>query len=202
MFAFSSRSGSSGAVMEGRTVHLRHPELADHEQWSDLRAQSADYLRPWEPVWPRDDLTRPAFRARLRRYGAEVRAGSGYPFFVVRNSDDALLGGITLGNIRRGVAQNGQIGYWIGERFAGSGYMSEAVALVCEFAFVRTGLHRLEAACIPENARSIKLLEKNRFVREGVLRAYLKINGRWRDHVLYARINPTHQDDLGRGQMD
>ena len=177
MFAFSSRS-NAGAVMEGRAVHLRHPELADHEQWARLRAQSAQFLQPWEPVWPRGDLTRPAFRARLRRYGAEIRAGTGYPFFIVRNSDEALLGGITLGNIRRGVAQNGQIGYWIGERFAGQGYMSEAVGLVCEFAFARSGLHRLEAACIPDNGRSIRLLERNGFEREGVLRAYLKINGR------------------------
>lgn len=193
MFAFSSR-GASGAVIEGRTVHLRHPELADHEQWAALRAESAQFLQPWEPVWPRGDLTRPAFRARLRRYAGEIRAGTGFPFFVVRNSDEALLGGITLGNIRRGVAQNGQIGYWIGEKFAGRGFMSEAVALVCEYAFARTGLHRLEAACIPGNSKSIRLLEKNGFQREGVLRAYLKINGRWRDHVLYARINPMHLD--------
>jgi len=201
MFAFSSR-GNAGAVIEGRAVHLRHPELSDHEQWSRLRAASAQFLRPWEPVWPRDDLTRPAFRARLRRYGAEIRAGTGYPFFIVRNSDEALLGGITLGNIRRGVAQNGQIGYWIGERFSGNGYMSEAVGLVCEFAFARSGLHRLEAACIPDNGRSIRLLEKNGFEREGVLRAYLKINGQWRDHVLYARINPMHEDHARRAHTD
>lgn len=199
MFAFSNRSNIP-AIVEGRTVHLRHPELADHEQWSALRAESAHFLRPWEPVWPRDDLTRPAFRARLRRYGSEVRSGTGYPFFIMRNADDALLGGITLGNIRRGVAQNGQIGYWIGERFSGKGYMSEAVALVCELAFARNGLHRLEAACIPDNGKSIRLLEKNGFEREGVLRAYLKINGRWRDHVLYACINPMHRDAAQRDQ--
>ncbi|WP_306119597.1 MULTISPECIES: GNAT family protein [unclassified Roseitalea] len=191
MFAFSNRS-TGKAVMEGRQVHLRHPELADHEQWAALRAQSATFLKPWEPVWPRNDLTRPAFRARLRRYNNEIRAGTGYPFLVCRNGDDVILGGITLGNIRRGVAQNGQIGYWIGARFAGQGYMTEAVALICEFAFARNGLHRLEAACIPGNNRSIRLLERNGFHREGILAAYLKINGAWRDHVLYARINPLH----------
>ena len=193
MFAFTSR-GSPKAVVEGRTLHLRHPEMADFEAWAHLREQSAQFLQPWEPVWPRDDLTRPAFRARLRRYQTEINAGSGYPFFVCRNEDEALLGGITLGNIRRGVAQNGQLGSWIGERHSGRGYMTEAVALVCEYAFSRSGLHRLEAACIPGNTRSIRLLEKNGFEREGVLRAYLKINGRWRDHVLFARINPMHTD--------
>jgi len=201
MFACSNR-GAAHAAIEGRTVHLRHPEGADYEVWAALRRQSAQFLKPWEPAWPRDDLTRPAFRARLRRYAGEIRAGTGYPFFVCRNDDAAIVGGITLGNIRRGVAQNGQIGYWIGERFAGQGYMSQAVALTCEFAFARNGLHRLEAACIPGNDRSIRLLERNGFHREGVLAAYLKINGRWRDHVLYARINPLHQGAAALDRME
>lgn len=200
MFAFANR-GSGQAVIEGTVVHLRHPDIGDHEQWAALRAQSAQFLRPWEPAWPRDDLTRPSFRARLRRYNTEIRAGTGYPFFVCRNEDDAILGGITLGNIRRGVAQNAQIGYWIGECHAGNGYMSEAVALTCEFAFARSGLHRIEAACIPGNTRSIRLLERNGFQKEGVLTAYLKINGQWRDHVLYARINPLHLGTMGRNGM-
>lgn len=198
MFAFAGRSTGRAAI-EGRTIHLRHPEPSDYEAWAGLREQSARFLKPWEPAWPRDDLTRPAFRARLRRYAGEIRAGTGYPFFVYRNEDEAMLGGVTLGNIRRGVAQNGQIGYWIGECFAGRGYMSEAVALICEFAFARNGLHRLEAACIPSNVRSIRLLERNGFRKEGVLAAYLKINGQWRDHVLYARINPLH---MGAAALD
>ena len=191
MFAFSTR-GPARAVVEGRRVHLRHPEAADYETWARLRGESARFLQPWEPSWPRDDLTRPAFRARLRRYQTEIRGGTGYPFFVCLNDDGTLIGGITLGNIRRGVAQNAQIGYWAGERHAGRGYMGDAVALISEYAFSRLGLHRLEAACIPGNERSIRLLEKNQFVREGILSAYLKINGQWRDHILYARINPLH----------
>ena len=107
-----------------------------------------------------------------------------------------------MGNVRRGVAQNAQIGYWLGERFVGQGFMSEAVRLVCEFAFSRSGLHRLEAACIPGNSRSIRLLERNGFRQEGMLTAYLKINGRWRDHLLYARINPMHNDAAGRQPVD
>lgn len=194
MFAFSFR-GNARAVIEGDCVGLRHPEFCDYGEWSNLRAESAEFLQPWEPRWPRDDLSRLSFRSRLRRYAGEINNGTGFPFFLARLSDNALLGGITLGHIRRGVSQSGQIGYWIGEKYAGQGYMREGLELLCEFAFSRHGLHRLEAACIPSNERSVRLLEKAGFEREGHLRSYLKINGSWQDHTLYSRINPLHQEN-------
>ena len=193
MFAFSSGRTGAGSAIEGHTVYLRHPEPSDYEAWAMLRRASENFLKPWEPAWPRDDLTRPAYRARLRRYQGEVRAGTGYPYFILRRSDDCLLGGITLGNIRRGASQSGQIGYWSGETHAGKGYMSQALDLLCEHAFTRFGLHRLEAACIPGNTRSERILEKCGFRCEGLLAGYLKINGEWRDHHLYARINANHK---------
>lgn len=192
MFAFSFR-GNSKAVMEADRVCLRHPEMNDYMQWSALRASSASFLQPWEPRWPRDDLSRISFRNRLRRYGHEISSGTGYPFFLVRQEDGALLGGITLGHVRRGVSQSAQIGYWIGEAYSGQGFMSEGLNLMCEYAFSRHGLHRLEAACIPTNERSIKLLEKTGFEREGLLKSYLKIDEKWQDHVLFARLNPLHE---------
>ncbi|MCI5076784.1 GNAT family protein [Oricola sp.] len=179
-------------VIAGSHVFLRHPDIADHAEWAALRADSEAFLRPWEPTWPRDDLERNAFRARIRRYNQEIAAGTGFPFFICANASGTILGGITLGNVRRGVSQSGQIGYWMGERHKGKGIMSEALALLCTHAFGACGLHRLEAACIPDNTRSIRLLEKAGFEREGYLRSYLKINGGWRDHVLYARIDPRH----------
>lgn len=192
MFAFSFR-GSTKTAMEGNNVCLRHPELNDYAEWAALRGSSAEFLQPWEPRWPRDDLSRISFRDRLRRYSNEINAGTGYPFFISRLSDGALLGGITLGHVRRGVSQSAQIGYWIGEEHAGQGYMSEGLKLLCEYSFTRHGLHRLEAACIPSNDRSIRLLEKTGFEREGLLRSYLKINGKWQDHILFSQINPLHE---------
>ncbi|MEN0002463.1 MAG: GNAT family protein, partial [Pseudomonadota bacterium] len=164
-------------------------------EWAALRLESRAFLEPWEPRWSEYDLSRSAYRARMRRYRAEIDGGTAYPYFICRINDNAILGGITVGNIRRGVAQSGQLGYWIGKRFAGEGFMGEAVRVICAHAFTKSGLHRLEAACLPNNERSIAVLSSNGFVEEGTLRSYLKINGVWRDHILFSRINPVHTAD-------
>lgn len=175
-------------VVRGEGVYLRAPEPRDFPAWSSLREQSRAFLTPWEPVWPADDLTRSAFRRRLRRYADEIAADEAYPFLVFRAGDHRLLGGVTLGNVRRGVAQAGTLGYWMGEPFAGHGYMRRAVEAACGFAFETLRLHRVEAACIPANLASRRVLERAGFQREGEARAYLKINGAWEDHLLFARL--------------
>jgi len=172
----------------GEGVMLRPPQMTDYSEWAALREQSRTFLTPWEPTWPADDLSRSAFRRRLRRYAEDWRTDQGYAFLVVRTEDDALVGGLTLANIRRGVAQAGSIGYWMGLPHVRRGYMSAAVRAVIPFAFVTLRLHRLEAACIPTNAASIRLLENSRFVREGYAREFLCINGIWQDHLLYGRV--------------
>ncbi len=178
----------AAASIEGRLVNLRTPMPADYAEWTTLRDQSRDFLTPWEPIWPADDLTRSAYRRRLRRYAEDIRADLAYAFFVFRAEDNALVGGLTLANIRRGVAQAGSIGYWMGAPFAGRGYMSDAVRALIPFAFGALRLHRLEAACIPTNAASVRLLERLGFRREGLARQYLCINGVWEDHLLYALL--------------
>ncbi len=174
--------------IEGDGVVLRTPQMTDFGEWSALREASRDFLTPWEPTWPSDDLTRGAFRRRIRRYVEDLRSDQGYAFLIIRSADDALVGGLTLANIRRGVAQAGSLGYWMGLPFVRQGYMTAAVRAVIPFAFGTLRLHRLEAACIPTNTASIKLLEKTGFVREGYAREYLCINGTWQDHLLYARL--------------
>jgi ribosomal-protein-alanine N-acetyltransferase len=176
-------------IVEGDGVFLRAPQMSDYSEWTTLREASRAFLTPWEPTWPSDDLSRSAFRRRLRRYAEDQRADTSYAFFLFRRSDDALVGGLTLANIRRGVAQAGSLGYWIGEPFARHGLMTGAVQGLVPFAFGSLRLHRLEAACIPSNNASIRLLEKVGFVREGYAREYLCINGLWQDHLLFARLN-------------
>ena len=183
----------SGLRIEGDGVRLRPPRAADFAEWRELRAQSKDFLQPWEPTWPADDLTRPAFRQRLRRYAEDMRTDQAYPFFLFRSADNVLIGGLALANIRRGVSQAGSLGYWIGAPFARQGFMTAGVRAFVPFAFDTLRLHRLEAACIPSNQASVGLLEKTGFKREGYAREYLCINGVWQDHLLYARL----QNDAG-----
>jgi [ribosomal protein S5]-alanine N-acetyltransferase len=176
------------ASIAGDGVTLRTPQMTDYNEWSALREASREFLKPWEPTWPADDLTRSAFRRRVRRYAEDLRTDQGYAFLIARDSDGALVGGLTLANIRRGVAQAASLGYWMGLPFVRRGYMTAAVRAVVPFAFATLRLHRLEAACIPTNAASIRLLESTGFVREGYAREYLCINGIWQDHLLYARL--------------
>jgi [ribosomal protein S5]-alanine N-acetyltransferase len=175
-------------ALDGNGVILRPPQPGDFAEWAALRETSRAFLTPWEPIWPADDLTRAAFRRRLRRYGEDQRSDQAYTFFVYRKTDHALVGGLTLANVRRGVAQTGSLGYWVGAPYARQGHMTAAVRAIVPFSFVTLRLHRLEAACIPTNAASVRLLEKCGFTREGYAREYLCINGTWQDHLLYARL--------------
>ncbi|MEL6374100.1 MAG: GNAT family protein [Pseudomonadota bacterium] len=174
--------------LRGNGVWLRQPVSADYAAWAQLRQASRDHLTPFEPQWSGDELTRAAFRWRIRHSQRDMRDDRGYAFFIFRQSDSALLGGVTLSNVRRGVTQCGSLGYWIGAPYAGRGFMTHALRTLLLFVFDELRLHRVEAACLPENAASIRVLEKAGFAREGVARRYLKINGEWRDHVLFALL--------------
>jgi ribosomal-protein-alanine N-acetyltransferase len=180
--------GGREPVLQGNGVLLRYPQMSDYPQWSAIRGESRAFLSAWEPVWAPDELTRTAFRRRLRRYQREIRNDLAYPFLVFRKEDNALMGGCTLTNVRRGVTQSAAIGYWIGVPFARHGHMYAALRLMLPFVFELLGLHRLEAACIPENEASRNLLLKVGFREEGRARRYLQINGEWRDHILFALL--------------
>lgn len=190
MAFFKSLGLTTGApVIDGNGIFLRMPRVADFEEWSALRGESREFLSPWEPVWPEDDLTRSAFRRRIRRYERDLHEESAYAFLVFRKHDRTMLGGATLTNLRRGAAQAGSLGYWMGRAFAGKGYMSAAIAALVPFAHSMLRLRRIEAACLLSNAASIRLLEKMNFSREGTARQYLSIAGSWQDHLLYARLS-------------
>lgn len=181
--------------IETERLTLRPPIHADFRAWSALRRASNDYLRPWEPTWAEDHLTRKAFTNRVYWAQRSVSSGNAMPLFLIRRSDQNLVGAITLDNIRRGPAQSGTLGYWTGEPFARQGYMREAIEAAVHQAFTRLDLSRIEAACLPENQASRGLLEKAGFKYEGVAQSYLQIDGRWRTHVLYAALR---KDRRGR----
>jgi len=175
-------------VLETEALLIRPPATGDFAAWSSLRGQSRAFLEPWEPLWPGDDLTQTSYRRRLKRYAQEIEQDEAYPFFVFLKGGATLVGGLTLGNIRRGASRTGTLGYWMGAPHAGKGLMTEAVREVCRLGFVHLKLARIEAACLEDNAGSIRLLEKTGFRREGLARSYLEIAGRRRDHLLFARL--------------
>lgn len=181
--------GGQQPVLHGRDVYLRYPRMSDYTNWAATRGESREFLAPWEPAWAGDELSKSAFRRRIKRYQKETRLDSAYAFFVFRKNDDALLGGCTLSNVRRGVTQCCALGYWIGERFARQGHMGDAVLALLPFIFSTLGLHRIEAACLPSNEPSKNLLTKIGFRQEGLARGYLQINGEWRDHALFALLS-------------
>ncbi len=174
--------------IETERMTLRPPQHADYTPWSSLRRESRDFLTPWEPTWADDHLSRKAFTNRVYWAQRAISQGTAVPLFLIRRSDDVLLGAITLDHIKRGPAQSATTGYWVGAPHARQGYMREAIAALVHHAFTTLDLSRIEAGCLPENTPSRRLLESCGYKYEGVAQAYLQINGRWRNHVLYANL--------------
>jgi ribosomal-protein-alanine N-acetyltransferase len=186
-------------TIETERMTLRPPLHSDFREWTALRQQSADFLTPWEPAWSVDHLSRKSFTNRVYWAQRSVAQGTALPLFLIRRDDGEFLGAITLDNIRRGPAQAGTLGYWIGAPFARQGFMREAINGVVHHAFHTLDLSRIEAACLPENAASRGVLESCGFKYEGVAQSYLQINGRWRNHVLYANLRSDRRGRTAAG---
>ena len=169
-------------------LSLRLPEHRDFREWAKLRHQSRAFLSPWEPVWAADHLSRASFANRVYWSQRAVKNGNAVPLFVFHKEAGQLVGAITLDNIRRGPSQVGTIGYWVGQQYARQGFMSEAIIAMVAHAFGALDLSRVESACLPDNVASRGVLEKAGFKYEGVAQSYIQINGRWRNHVLYAAL--------------
>lgn len=175
-------------------LDLRPPRHADYRAWVSVRAASKDFLAPWEPDRNADPLSRLAFTNRVLWARRAIRRGSGLPLFLMRRSDNVLLGALTLDGIKHGSTRTASIGYWTGEPYARQGYMRESILAVLDYAFDTLALSRVEAACLPENVPSRRLLQSLGFEYEGIARAYLHIGGCWRDHLLFAALRKDRAD--------
>ena len=174
--------------LTGERVFLRPPKRRDALKWQKLRMSSKSFLVPWEPSWDASSCTRRAYLRYLKNSNYLANMDRAYSFLIFKTDDKTLLGGINIGNVRRGVSQSASLGYWIGEKHSRNGYMKEALKLLIPSLFVDLRLNRIEAATLEENIASKNLLKKIGFKKEGVLRKYLKINGTWRDHILYGLL--------------
>ena len=174
--------------LTGERVFLRPPKRRDALKWQKLRMSSKSFLIPWEPSWDASSCTRRAYLRYFKNSNYLANMDRAYSFLIFKTDDKTLLGGINIGNVRRGVSQSASLGYWIGEKYSRNGYMKEALKLLIPSLFVDLRLNRIEAATLEENIASKNLLKKIGFKKEGVLRKYLKINGTWRDHILYGLL--------------
>ncbi len=173
-------------LINGRKTHLRPPALDDYDEWQHLRRVSRQFLEPWEPEWDPIEFTRLSFRNRVRRQEQLAEEDSAFTYFIFDQNNE-LVGGITLSNVRRGIAQMASLGYWIGQPHIRKGYMKDAVLSLLPYAFSTLRLHRVEAACLPRNIASLALLRSCAFQEEGLARDYLKIAGKWEDHALFSK---------------
>ncbi|MEO0982170.1 MAG: GNAT family protein [Pseudomonadota bacterium] len=184
-------------TIQSARLRLSPPESGDYGAWRALRLGSEDHLRPWEPVWAADATLPSGWRRAMDMWKEAWRSGRSYAFLIWRLGDNALLGGVTLSNVRYGNAMTASIGYWLGAAHTGQGYMAESVASICRWAFLEVGLERIEAAALPANDASRKVLTATGFEEEGFARDYLQIAGKREDHVLYGlskRAWRRHQD--------
>lgn len=193
------RLGRSKLRIETERMTLRAPTHSDFRQWAALREASADFLQPWEPTWAPDHLSRRSFTNRVYWAQRSIANGTALPLFLIRREDQALLGALTLDHVRRGPAQAGTTGYWIGAPHARHGFMSEALKTLVHYVFTQMDLSRIESACLPENDASRGVLERCGYKYEGVAQSYLQINGRWRNHVLYANLRSDRRGRTGVG---
>ncbi len=171
-------------------LNIGPPRRQDYEDWAKLRRASRAYIEPWEPLWPSDALSRGDWGRRLSAWSAAWKAGTAYVLFIRRAGDNALVGGLSFTHVRPWPADSASLGYWQGQPFEGQGYMREAVAASCGWAFSDLGLWRIEAGIVPGNERSRRVLEGTGFAEEGRAAAYLEINGIRRDHILFGLVRP------------
>ena len=168
------------------------PMKADYQAWYSVRNASREHLIPWEPTWSFDALSSDDWQRHITGWKEAWKLDRAYAFFIWK--DDYLIGGMTFSNVRRGPAQMTNLGYWQGAMHQGNGYMREAVSAGCTWIFNVLGLERIEAGTLVENKRSQSLLRSVGFREEGLAKAYLQINGKRHDHVLFGlvRDEDTH----------
>lgn len=179
---------------QGDRVLLRPLRRADKSEWEAVRTRNRDWIGPWESHSPVPGRAL-RFGQLVRQDTSSARAGVTQPFVIERRG--RIAGRITLSGITRGARRCGTAGYWVAREHAGRGVAPLALAMLVDHAFGTLGLHRVEANIRPENAASLRVVEKLGFRDEGVRERLLYVDGQWRDHRIFAVV----AEDLAGGSM-
>lgn len=183
-------------VLHGDEIFLRPARLRDQRKWAQVRSENKEWLTPWEATLPHVPAgspasefvsKRPSFFAMVGALNREARAGRSYSFLIWHGKN--LIGQITMGGVIYGALRGAHIGYWIDRNYANRGFTTQSVVLLTEFGFAQLGLHRIEINLRPENGASRRVAEKAGYTFEGERKAYLHIDGGWRDHLCFVKYN-------------
>jgi ribosomal-protein-alanine N-acetyltransferase len=176
-------------VLSGPRVELRPLEGSDFEAWREVRTRSRAWLEPWEPMAepgaPDPVTDADAFRARCGAWERQRHFDTAYGFGMFLR-DGTFIGEVSLGSLQRGPFQSAFVGYWVDAAHAGQGFVPEGVAVILRYGFEELGLHRIEAAIVPRNTASRRVVEKLGMREEGLAERFLQIRGVWEDHVRFA----------------
>ena len=176
-------------IIFGKQVILKKPIKDNWKEWAELRQRSRDFLQPWEPRWPKNFLTKDSYNLFVSQSETALIKKQIYNFFIFHKKNKKLMGGISLTNYKSEGYKSITIGYWMGKEYSGKGYMKDTLDVISNFCFDELNLNRIEAACIPKNIKSKKVLISTGFKIEGYAQKYLSINGKLEDHILLAKIN-------------
>jgi ribosomal-protein-alanine N-acetyltransferase len=172
--------------LRGPQHFLRGFTVEDADALLALRVENRSFLDPYEPIRGEEFFTGPGQRREIERGMSDAAADRAYPFGIYSREGGVLIGALRLSSVVRGAWHNANLGYFVGRQHNGRGAGTEAVGLALEYAFESARLHRVQAAVMPANRASIRVLEKNSFRREGYALRYLRIAGEWRDHEIFA----------------
>lgn len=183
--------------IETERLILRLPERDDAGEIAAYYRENRDHLQPWSPRWPPDVLSEGFWREQVPQRQADLADGTAVTLFLFeKRAPRRVVGNLSLTQIVRGAAQRCTIGYGLAARAQGQGFMVEAVRAAVAYAFDDLRLHRVSASYLPRNRRSAHVLQRAGFQIEGYARDYLRIDGRWEDHIIAAITNPAWH---GRG---
>lgn len=183
-----------GTRLETARLVLRAPRSVDVPELRRMLRKNSAYLRPWLPApQPGVDPTSIAEISKtVARYRGAWRRDEAYNFLIEPAGESRIIGRISLTHVARGVWQNAHVGYFIDESEQGKGFTAEALDRLVTFSFETLLLHRVQAAIMPRNARSVRVVEKTRFRKEGMAERFLKIAGKWEDHLIFAITAEEH----------
>ena len=186
--AFALKGYFPHNYIESQRVIIRHPKRRDWKAWVHLRRESYGFLQKWEPYWTLNQCNKSNYMRQLKLQRTKAAYDQAYSFLCFEKYNKVLLGGINISNIQRGVIQTCNIGYWLGEKNTGKGYMQESIKALIPYIYEQLKIHRIQAFTLEDNIPSRKLIEKVNFKKEGVLREAMQINNEWRDHVIYSLL--------------